>query len=617
LYCPGVRPCSSHLPGYVLDPRGTRYRGRTHAVGALVGPHRDDEPRDVAGGNKRYAPLRLAASIVSRLVIIATLAALHPVHSARWDEADVDPCMESTREQLLSDITIWAEAPAAPVVFWLNGLAGTGKSTIARTICEHFTKTGLLGASFFISRQIAERRHAPNVLRTIVYQLARQQRAFADALSATLQDSPDLASSEGLQRLATELLFKPAGVLAADAGLVFVIDALDECTDDNRGRPGGELLPLLLRGLLQLSGRVKLLLTSRAEPAIVRMFENASLGMQQTVMQLHDLDSAVVRADIRTYLTLSFADIAKDCPDLGLLDWPSQRDLDTVAVLSDVLFVFAATVVRFVGTPKQNPRARLEIMLARREGSSASPYRFLDKLYLQVLRTSVLSEEQEDEVGSCELLKLVVGSIIAAQQPLSVAVHALLLARDPADVQLMINSLSALLLSTSSEPVRIFHPSFPDFIVDSRRCDESRFLVVLNEHHLRLTHGCLALLNRHLRYNIANLEDPDVANSDVEDLDGHLHRAICHKEDDIGLSLPEALFYAARHWAAHIVSITAVDSKLADTLTCFCHDHLLHWLELLSLIRSLAFSIQTDLLAVIHWIEVRHSFPSLSRANRS
>jgi hypothetical protein len=525
--------------------------------------------------------------------------------------------MENTRESLLADIASWAKAPAAPVVFWLNGLAGTGKSTIARTICDDLAKIGLLGASFFLSRQVAERRHAPNVVRTITYQLARQQRAFAKALSSTIQESADLASSEVLQRSISELLFKPAAALEVGTGLVLVIDALDECMEDNRGRPGGELLPLLLRGLMQMPGRLKLLLTSRNEPAIVRMFEVASLGVQHAVVQLHDLDSEVVRADIRTYLTRSFADIVKDHPEMNLLEWPSQEDLNTVAGAADTLFVFAATVVRFVGTPKQNPRTRLGIMLARRTGNSASPYRFLDRLYLQVLRTSVLSEEQEDEIVLCESLRLVVGSIVTAQQPLSVAVHAILLDRDPADVQRVVGSLSALLLNASDEPIRTFHPSFPDFIVDSRRCDEPRFLVVSNEHHLRLAHGCLALLNRHLRYNIANLEDPDVANSDVEDLGDRLLQGICGGEGVNGSSLPHALFYAARHWSFHVVSITTMDSNLVDELTSFCRDHLFHWLELLSLIRSLAYSTQSNLLAVILWAEVRHPSPSRLPAKRS
>jgi WD40 repeat protein len=559
-------------------------------------------------------------SITSRLLDAAILGTLRPVHSARWDEVDIDSCMENTREQLLSDITSWAKAPAAPVVFWLNGLAGTGKSTIARTICDHLATTNLLGASFFMSRQVAERRHAPNVVRTIAYQLARQQSAFAEAITARLRDSPDIASSEGLQKLVTELLFQPAGVLAADAGFLVVIDALDECAQDSSGRPGGELLPLLLRGLLKLSGRVKLLLTSRAVPEIMRIFELASLGSQHNVVRLHDLDTSVVRSDIRTYLVRSFADIASSSSDLGLLDWPSQEDIDAVVDRTDVLFVFAVTVVRFVSTPGHSPRARLDILLARRDSKSAMPYYFLDQLYLEVLQSSVLSDRPGDTEELCERLRDTVGVIVAAQQPLSVAVHTILLPSEFADVQYTVNSLSALLLNENSEPVRIFHPSFPDFITDPRRCGDPRFLVSSEEHHLRLACGCLTLLNQHLRYNMANLDDPDVANFRVEDLDGRLLRSICHvhQTNELRPSLLQALFYAARYWATHIVSSssTLYSEELLEALSRFCGEHLFHWLELLSLIRGLAYSTQSNLLAVSSWFKVNQRFAGDARVSR-
>jgi hypothetical protein len=523
--------------------------------------------------------------------------------------------MKNTRVQLLADIMSWAESSASPVVFWLNGLAGTGKSTVARTMCERLAEKGLLGASFFMSRQVEERRLAPNVLRTIAYQLAKHQPAFLDAILATLQKSPELEFAQGLPKLTSELLFKPAGALETNASVLIVIDAMDECMDDSHGRPGGELLPLLLRGLSRLSGRVKLLLTSRAEPAISRMFEDASLGSQQKLMQLHDSDSTMVRADIRTYLTQSFAKIAKGDYKAYLQGWPLQKDLDTVVRDADSLFVFAATVVQFVGTPNKNPRERLGIMLARGEGSSDSPYRFLDQLYLQVLRTSVRSQEQKDVDVQSRRLRVVVGSVVTAQQPLSVAAHALLLDRDPVDVQLVVGSLSGLLLGTGNEPVRIFHPSFPNFIVDSKRCDELRFLVVVGEDHLRLARGCLKLLNRHLRYNIANLDDPDVANSDVEDLDSRLSRSICEKDDHIGSALPQALLYAARHWTTHIMSSLEMDLELLDALSAFCNDHLFHWIELLSLTQSLSNNIHSSLLAVIRWSAVRSFSSSLLAAN--
>jgi hypothetical protein len=519
--------------------------------------------------------------------------------------------MASTRVQLLDDIMSWAESPDAPVVFWLNGLAGTGKSTVVRTICEHFSHKNILGASFFISRQVVERRHAPSIVRTIVYQLARQHQAFSKVIVRLIQDSPDLASSESLQKLAAELFFKPARDLPANSRLVVVIDAMDECIEDKSGRPGGELLPLLLRGLLQLSGRIKLLLTSRAEPEIVQMFSLASLGSQHTVMRLHNLDGAVVRSDIRTYLSRSFAHIVAARPNLALLEWPAEEDIDMLVDLAKVLFVFAATVVRFVSTPRQNPRERLDIMLRRRDGNSASPYHFLDQLYLQVLIASVRSEQHEDEVALSRKLRTVMGSIIAVRHPLSVAVHAIMLNMESDDVNLVVGSLSALLLNMSDEPVRIFHPSFPDFIVSSRRCDDPRFLVSLEEHHFGLAFSCLALLNRHLRYNMANLENPDVPNSRVKDLDGRLTRSIYHGGDHMQPSLPQALFYAAQSWTTHIVSSSATHSEeLVDALSRFCNQHLFHWLELLSLIGSLSYSTQSNLHAVIRWTEVRCSSPA-------
>jgi WD40 repeat protein len=557
-------------------------------------------------------------SLCERLTSISrVLATLRPVVSACWDEVNVPACMEDTRVQLLADIMSWAESPASPAVFWLNGLAGTGKSTIALTMCERLAQKGLLGASFFMSRQVEERRFAPNVLRTLAYQLARHQPAFSDAISATLQDSPELAFSESLQKLTTELLVKPAGVLAVNDGLLIVIDAMDECTEDDSGRPGGELLPLLLRGLLNLSGRVKLLLTSRVEPELVQMFDLATLGTQQTIMQLHNLDASVVRSDIRRYLSRSFSDIATRHPTLALLNWPSPEDMDILVNLADMLFVFAATVVRFVATPKQNPRARLEIMLARREARLASPYRFLDELYLQILRASIHSEEKGDQETLCETLRTVMGSIVAAQQSLPAAVHAILLETDPDDMQLMVGLLSALLLSKSDEPVRIFHPSFPDFIVSPARCNDPRFLVSLDEHHLRLSCGCLALLNRHLRYNMANLENPDIANSDVEDLQGRILKGISPEIEGIGSWLPQALFYAARYWTTHVLLSSTMDSEvLLDALSQFCDEHLFHWLELLSLIQDLAYITQSNLLAVISWTQVDQRFTGDIRVSR-
>ena len=45
-------------------------------------------------------------------------------------------CMAGTREQILDELEGWAINDTTPNVCWLNGMAGTGKTSIAHTLCE-------------------------------------------------------------------------------------------------------------------------------------------------------------------------------------------------------------------------------------------------------------------------------------------------------------------------------------------------------------------------------------------------------------------------------------------------------------------------------------------------
>jgi pantothenate kinase-related protein Tda10 len=61
-------------------------------------------------------------------------------------------CLPGTRSDLLHQIKDWAESPHRKCIFWLNSMAGTGKSTISWTISRHFKEKGVLGVSFFFKR---------------------------------------------------------------------------------------------------------------------------------------------------------------------------------------------------------------------------------------------------------------------------------------------------------------------------------------------------------------------------------------------------------------------------------------------------------------------------------
>ena len=81
-------------------------------------------------------------------------------------------CLEGTRVDILHQIQDWVKNPSDKYLFWLNGMAGTGKSTISRTIARKFKANGQLGASFFFKRGEYDRGNGAMFFTTIAVQLA-------------------------------------------------------------------------------------------------------------------------------------------------------------------------------------------------------------------------------------------------------------------------------------------------------------------------------------------------------------------------------------------------------------------------------------------------------------
>lgn len=61
-------------------------------------------------------------------------------------------CLDDTRVDILRQIISWSAEPCQRTIFWLSGMAGTGKSTIARTITRSLAGQKRLAANFFFSR---------------------------------------------------------------------------------------------------------------------------------------------------------------------------------------------------------------------------------------------------------------------------------------------------------------------------------------------------------------------------------------------------------------------------------------------------------------------------------
>ncbi|KAF7540224.1 hypothetical protein G7Z17_g12262 [Cylindrodendrum hubeiense] len=140
-------------------------------------------------------------------------------------------CLQNTRVDLLKQISEWANDPHAETIFWLNGMAGTGKSTISRTVSRSFATSGHLGASFFFKRGEADRGSLSKFVTTIAAQLAEREPALAPYIKAAVEANHYIGG-KAVREQFDKLILQPLGNISQEVQgttpLVIVVDALDE-----------------------------------------------------------------------------------------------------------------------------------------------------------------------------------------------------------------------------------------------------------------------------------------------------------------------------------------------------------------------------------------------------
>ena len=159
----------------------------------------------------------------------SVLNSVRCAYAAEYRHGERKGCLEGTRITVLDEIELWASDFTKPPVYWLNGLAGTGKSTIAQTIAERVFAAGQLGASFFCSRDFDDRSKLQFIFPTLAVQLAHKFSEFRSILVPLVQNDPG-AACESLYNQMEKLIVKPLTKSAIST--VIVIDALDECKDE-------------------------------------------------------------------------------------------------------------------------------------------------------------------------------------------------------------------------------------------------------------------------------------------------------------------------------------------------------------------------------------------------
>ncbi|OAR00404.1 hypothetical protein LLEC1_01355 [Akanthomyces lecanii] len=503
------------------------------------------------------------------------------IGDARFDSAavqDLPRCLEGTRGSVKARINTWIDYKTDTNLFWLCGPAGTGKTTVARTVADWSLIEGRLAATHFFSSK-REGNELYKLFPTLASQFAKHIPEYKALVRKELANDPEGELAKRSLSAQYGLLFeRPLANLVTMEKLgpqLIVIDSLDECGDKDHVY---DLLELLVKLGKTPQFRLCILLTSRSTDEIDAAFGRLQeMDVPVETLDLHLHYSKESREDVKIYLEAMLKDVKKR-RRVRQEPWPDAAQMEQVveaATTPSPLFIYASTLEGFLMTDKQGrtPRTQLEKWLL--ESSHASSQ--LSKTYKPVLQDvfqlgadDSLSGNLGDEVLYGHHL---LSAIILGAQPLSTAALAGLLGSSIDVTTEWLIGLRAVLdvRQDSDAPVQLLHKSFSDYMLDGasggfRICHEAAHEFMAGKCFTRMRDGGL-------KRNICRLDTDGRCAADVD-------RQI------VADYIPEDLGFAAKYCLFH-VNLSGQQAQNLDDVYDFLTTQLLQWLEALSLLGSL------------------------------
>ena len=428
-------------------------------------------------------------------------------------------CMEGTRETLLNQIMAWAaDESNTNNVYWIHGLPGIGKTSLAHSICEKLHNEQRLAGAFFCQRDGANMSDIRNILPTLISKLAEKFPPFRNIVTNRLRWDCDLTSKSMKDSLFPYFICNlPRHPKHA---LVFVIDALDECGDD-RNRP------VLLKTLTEAASHapwLKIIVISRPEGEIQRFFDRLPPSSHSRYDLATDQDA---EADLQHFARSKF-DLVATTWYLPT-PWPEQPLFDKAISQANGLFIFIKTLVLAL-----EKCADLEETLnAVLQDSADTGLKPLYNLYSSILKARRVPSNTE--------FRQVIGVILAVAPYRTLCEESI---AELAGVKLnlvrkWLNDLSSMLYrdEASNGGIRVRHLSISDFFV-SDHCAYQPNLETVN---MQLGIACLKTMVEQLRFNICKLEDSRLANADIHDLSARIKEHIS-----------DFLQYSSLYWSNHL-----------------------------------------------------------------
>lgn len=271
---------------------------------------------------------------------------------AAYDSSVRDPpprCFPGTRREFVEDILHWAVPPfgnTPPPIYQMKGPAGVGKSAVMQTCVESLTRLNKRCPAFFfsINGQSKHQKFFPS----IAYQLATIYPDYHDLVdkkihrNKTLIDKTMGAQFWGLIVEPLQELEKTGKGIGKR--IPVFVDGLDECESQDAQCEIIEIVAAAARdGVAPLCWAF----SSRPEPHIEATFSQANISplCHMTILPI----SRSADGDIELYLKAGFGNILRRRNITTRSQWPSPSDMKVLVRAAAGLFIFAKTVLRFVG----------------------------------------------------------------------------------------------------------------------------------------------------------------------------------------------------------------------------------------------------------------------------
>ena len=494
--------------------------------------------------------------------------------------------MDGTRESLLNRIVAWATDRSAGKngsnTYWIYGLPGIGKTSLAHSICARLHDKELLAATFFCRRDNSELNNPRNILPTLIHQLAIVFPPFRSIVAKEFRRDPHKTPASMKET------FLPDRIRALRRHpkhtLVFVIDALDETVNT-------ESQLRILRALTIAAAQVtwlRIIITSRREIHIQSFFDAPSHPSHIQYDLAADQEAS---GDLKTFAQKQFNLVAAGYP----VPWPPTRLFDKALSRAKGLFIFIKTIVLTLEAYDECDAAT-QFLEAALQHSEVTGFKSLYKLYSNILELRIARGPDKIQ----EMIRVLVAS--APYRSLRKETIAELTGVQPYLIEKWVKVLSSLLYEDegANRGVRVRHTSISDFFI-SNECP-SEYRVNRRDANIQLGIACLATMIGKLRFNICSLKDSRLANAEIENL-----------QSRIGENISDSLQYSCLYWSDHLSSSHKnLDQRGQEQLKIFFEGwYPLFWIEVLSLMGMVSACVPSLRRVILTCLKVSMTGPQL------